>query len=362
MLDKITKNIPNHWKTDSFRMEIPTTDCEVSSEFYDKYVLINANTGEEVENFKKKQALEHTVDGVTYYSWLYTRYDVNKKEYKEYVVFLVNAKMLFKDYFLGITWTTIKDLYIKLMSLNHFYIEYKDFLKCYVYDVDFCKDFTATNESIMWYKDKYTYTNKYYVHSWCPKNVFETLQFNTRERSTISAPNAKYYSKYNEQKSQKRKHVKEFYLKNGFKINDLKGVYRFEYNMKNKSSLDRWHSSGNRLEDILNITKDKHNTTAKNIHLLYTDGYKMIFEGSDITGLPAMIKWSVKEAKKQNKPYIIFHEELKEFLQICTKSTRNRILQFVKEEYDVVQKAIEIPEVHQKDVDQIEIDLFGETI
>lgn len=361
-MGKYTTTIPNHWKIDSFRMEIPTSECDVSPLFYDKYVLINANTGEEVENFSKKQALEHNVDGVTYYSWLYTRYDVNKREYKEYIVFLVNAKMLFKEYFLGITWLTVRDLYIKLMSLNHFWISYKDFLNCFVYDVDFCKDFSSLNDTIICYKNKYTYTNKYYVHAYCPNNIFQTLQFNTRDRSTIAAPNAKYYSKYEETKAKVRSHVKQFYQKNGFRIKDLKNVYRFEYNMKNKSSLEKWHKSGNKLKDVLNIDKKNHSKVAKSIHLLYTDGYKMEVKKSDYTAIPALIKYIVKQAKSNDIPYIILLEDLKQHLQICTKSTRNRILSCIKEEFDVKQKPIPVPEEAKKGVDQIEQDLFGETL
>jgi len=358
-MSKSTKKISNRFKIDSLRIEVPVEDIEVSQLFYDKYVLINADTGEPVENFHKKQALEHSHKGVTYYSWLYSRFDQKQKKNIEYLAFLVNAKMLLNNYFDGIVNENIYILYKTLIDLKHFNMSFEKFLNCYVYDVDFCKDFTSINDTMLWFYKKYTYTKKYKTHAFIRDERFETLQFNTRLLSRNASPYAKYYSKYWECKAKKRVHTLKFYKENDINPRDLYNVYRFEYNMKNNKQFMRFHKTENILHKVLNIPNENHKKVSKNIHLMYTDGYKMEIEKSDYTAIPMLLRYIIE---KSELDYIDLIDDLVEYLDPCAKSTRTRVIRQLKSEYNVKAKPVTLPLNHEEGVNSIEMNLFGEIL
>ena len=323
------------------------------------------NTGE-FEEFDKKQALKHDYNGVTYYSWLYTRFNPKTRVRTKFLCFLVNSKMLYRDYFRGITNLTIEKIYHNLMAIGHFEFSFEQFMKCYVYDIDFACDYYCDYDSKMWFYKKYTYTNLYKVIPFIRHDILQTLQFQKRDTATNSAPYAKFYSKLHECLSASRKDTKEFYKINNLPIKDLNELYRFEYTMKNNKMLNRYHNIENTLENILNIADFQHQKVAESIHLIYTDGYRSEIKSSDYTAIPCLLDYVISRTDLNGSDLI---QDLKSFLMVTDENgngmnyrTRSRVINALTEKISVTQPRIKIPEDMNRGVENIEWTLFGKTV
>lgn len=365
MLNKITKTIPNHWKLDSFRVEIPLEKVSISSEFKANYKLVNIDTGEllDLKSFQKKQALEHNTRGVKYYSWLGSRYNPNTKKVDEFLLFLVNAKMLYNDYFKGITNNTIEVIYNTLMSLNHFELTFEKFLECYIYDVDLCRDFYSDYDTFRWWTEKYEYIKDVNVKIYNKKHggelICETLQFNHREKAKEKYPYAKFYSKYHESKQSK---LIEFYSLNSIKRDVLKHLYRFEFTIKSKKMLDYWFKeTKNTLHNYLQLVDDteKVSIVAEKIHELYTDQLKTVVTPSDYKSIPMMCKFILKYGRELKKPFSLIESELNAFLVGMNPRTRQRVISQLKAAYENISEVKRYDDTIENDIQNMLNNVFG---
>lgn len=169
-----------------------------------------------------------------------------------YLVLLINSKILKEKYLLGITKETIKDIWLELLSLELFYVEFEDFLNGTLVDVDIKADFKGlSSKEFGEYIRKLDHLNQGELHTG-GKNM--GLQYGYRTKGNfISKPYIKFYHKTIELKN----HSKVFadnYLKNV----DIKNLARVEGTIKNKRHFKSLGIKENTLGNLLEkLTEEK---------------------------------------------------------------------------------------------------------
>lgn len=256
------------FKIDSLRMEFPLSEVELHSDFTDEYIVYNLTQESEVAEFDKKRMKKNTIKGVEYYTF------INKRFKHKYFVVLLNAKMLHRRYFKGITTFTVRELYDNLMEVGHFYVSFESFLKCYCYDIDYCIDLDLRPSlvksmfSLSYYTDKVKaqYLRKIiniFTGEVIRGNFFTGVQFGHRKEGSAKTPYCKSYNKELELFSPKRSDkMFSFYDRNGIKYDDLTNVWRFEFTIKSKKMIDSLlNTTGvkktNTLEDLIDLASEE---------------------------------------------------------------------------------------------------------
>lgn len=244
------------WLIDSLKIRIPIEKTEIYHSGLNAVVMrVSQSTGEVIDE-KHETSIRSELDGVR------TAFSVSKESVDgvrtaTFLTILINAKMLGKGYFNGITTETIRTIYEYIMSLNVASFTYDDFMNGECVDVDVRKDFQAGDDEVRHAMER---LKKNYIH----RDKMDTgiLEFKTRKRHTgiqfnkrtttsfLTSPFMKIYSKYAD--AMDSKHY-DFFKHHSISVPfDL---WRVEYTIKNKKHL-RHVGMGNRLKDILDTSQD----------------------------------------------------------------------------------------------------------
>ena len=242
------------YSVDSLKVRIPITRVKILDESIREMVLkVSGSTGDILEE-KANTKATRDADGIK------TTFSIEQRATQydtiQYLIILVNAKQLKEQYFDGIQIGNIADLHRYLISLGVVQFSLKELLKGECTDIDFKKDFEATDEDVREAFDlmqknstpsaDYDKGNKLF---WKRDN--KGLQFNKRETTKIkTAPFFKIYSKT----------LDLLHKSNIFALAHFKEIpqnlWRMEFTIKNKKHLASF-GHGNTLSDILSLSSEQ---------------------------------------------------------------------------------------------------------
>ena len=176
------------YSVDSLKVRIPITRVKILDESIREMVFkVSGSTGDILEE-KANTKASRDADGIK------TTFSIEQRATQydtiQYLVILVNAKQLKEQYFDGILIGNIADLHRYLISLGVVQFSLKELLKGECTDIDFKKDFEATDEDV---KEAFDLMQKNSTPSadydkgnklfWKRDN--KGLQFNKRETTKI---------------------------------------------------------------------------------------------------------------------------------------------------------------------------------
>ena len=242
------------YSVDSLKIRIPITRVKILDEsIRDIVARVSTSTGEILEE-KQNTKASRDADGIK------TTFSIEQRSTQfdtiQYLIILVNAKQLKEQYFDGITVNNVVQLHRYLMALEVVQFSLKELLKGECTDIDFKKDFEATEEDMKGAFDlmqanatpspDYDKGNKLF---WQKDN--KGLQFNKRETTKIkTAPFFKIYSKT----------LDLLHKSNIFALAHFKEIpqnlWRMEFTIKNKKHLASF-GHGNTLSDILSLSPEQ---------------------------------------------------------------------------------------------------------
>ena len=261
---------------DSMKLRIPFNFCRViDPTLMDRFVLINErelneNGSIEVDEFFfKEKSLWKLKNGAK------TRFAVQKmtdhnQEIKEYLIILVNSKLLGKDYFNGINLNTINRLYREIMSLNVVQFDFDHLMQYgYLSDTDFKRDWIQKNHDQLYgaiIKDldknkKSALSLKGYRYF--NKKENKGLEFGDRRRATADVPFFKIYSKAIELRRVIKQvdgsySLPDFYVSNQTHFDSMEGfndVIRAEFTLKNRKAFKNFLNCDNSLSEVLSLNQ-----------------------------------------------------------------------------------------------------------
>lgn len=242
------------YSVDSLKVRIPILRVKILDESIHQMELrVIAETGEVLEAKENTQASRNEQGIKTTFSieQRATQFDTIR-----YLIILVNAKQLQTHYFEGITTFNVGELYNYLMSLGVVHFSLKEFLKSECTDIDFKKDFKATDEDMkeafaVLMSNARLYPDAGMGYTPFNKKDNKGLQFNHRTTTKIkTAPFFKIYSKT----------LDLLHKSNVFALAHFREVprdlWRMEFTIKNKKHLASF-GHGNTFSDILNLSQDQ---------------------------------------------------------------------------------------------------------
>lgn len=311
---------------DSFKWRIELDKVDVLNRNLLDHIIsskVNSVTGEVIEetpiqsNSLKVQFKEYHI-----------HFAVNKIFGAEYLVVLINSKLLESDYMQGMTMRNIEHVYNKIKSCKVFDISFERFLsEGKVSDIDIKKDVEITKndfKDVIRHLDKNTKAQKRRHHG---ANPFLTdsnlgIEWNTRERGTYAHPFLKFYHKGIEATCSKNK---DFFAE-FIDVNELKDVVRIETTIKTFRELQKHGFTNNTLLDLLKANEDSLNS---------------IISHSVTSNLEPRLKGSTpKKSKTEMSPSdMLIYVHLSNMIQ-NQKMTFEHALEFTLEHYsDKVAKA-----------------------
>ena len=256
----------NKYKVDSFKLSIDVDKFEKVC-IPDKFILIAADTGEEISTFKKSSIAVDYLNTKVYIG-LYRRL-LRGIQYDK-VIILFSSKVAGDRYFEGISKKEVLEVLEHIRSLGYFtYTNVDDIYKnLFVSDFDIKVDFLfekTDRENIVKYNRELYERFQFEKNECHPYNRQDNLgiQCFNRERSTVSKPFIKFYDKF---KEITKKHP-DFYgtlpeaLKSILRDNF---VYRYEFTIKDKKMCANF-GINNRLEEILEVSQEKWTEIGKSI-------------------------------------------------------------------------------------------------
>ena len=255
---------------DSFKIRIPLTGITIIDKNFNVDVhVVNGNDGELLETFKRDSYLFPDKTGIsTRYAIQHLNFDQKNKA--EYLVILINSKVLEGKYFQGIQANTIDDVYNRLISHKVVYFTKDDFLKSEITDVDIKKDILISDfDKLLKTLESLTIPHKRSYKGCIPFNRKDNLgiQWSDRRKGTPTNPYFKVYHKGIEL-TNKSTIFNETYL-NDFPLTELSKTFRFEFTLKNRKHFKRY-GLNNVLGELINESQEKLNNilgAIVNIHM-----------------------------------------------------------------------------------------------
>ena len=245
---------------DSLKVRIRFNDIQViNPSFNEERYTVNSD-GEVLEAFKNN-AFSIEDKGVK------TKYLIQKQGSRgrstiNYLVILLNSKLLGKDYLEGITSKNIRKVYDKIISHGVVHFSYEDFIWANCTDVDYKMDsvvksyrevFSHMDSNAKAYKERDRGCNK------INKGGNAGIEFGKREKATPSYPFLKLYAKALELQNRSDE------FKKAYGINVDADTVRVEFTIKNKRHFKKYEIEDTRLENILSLGQDKLNSILKSI-------------------------------------------------------------------------------------------------
>lgn len=244
----------NPWAIDSLKIRIPLREVGIIDEtMRDIVAKVSTSTGEVLEERENKKT-SRDENGIK------TEFSIEQRATNnitvKYLIILVNAKQLKEKYFEGINLDNAWDLYMYLLELNAVVFTFESFLNAECTDIDFRKDFRATDEQM---KDALKHLHQHAQPSadydkgsklfWQKDN--KGLQFNKRNTTKIhSAPFVKIYSKT----------LDFIHKSNIFALSFFstlpQDLWRLEFTIKNKKHL-QMNGHGNTFRELISLNPDE---------------------------------------------------------------------------------------------------------
>jgi hypothetical protein len=225
------------WSIDSLRIRIPLAQCKIiDSELNSIQHTISSNTGEIIES-KLNTVAHRSETGITTKISI-SKEPIDKLRFELHAVILVNSKSLQKDYFTGITKSTLNQVYKYIMSLNVISFSFDSFRQAQCTDIDIKTDISCTDTDMKAAFDilnsgckEHKQIDRGIRSSWTKDN--KMIQFNRRQNTdVIRSPFLKIYAK----SIQLMTDSKEFAV--NYLSSFPSDLWRIEYTIKNKKHLN----------------------------------------------------------------------------------------------------------------------------
>lgn len=244
---------------DSFKWRIELDKVDVLNRNLLEHIIsskVNSVTGEIIE-----ETLIQSNSLKIQFEEYHIHFAINKIFGDEYLVVLINSKLLEDEYLQGITLKNIETLYNRIMKCNVFNISFEDFLsKGKVSDIDIKKDVELTKEdfkAIIKNLERNTKAHKKRHHGVNPFLTDSNLgiEWNTRQRGTFNRPFLKFYHKGIETLCSDNK---DFFAR-FIDVYSLENVVRIETTIKSFRELQKHGFKDSSLLDILKAPEEKLN-------------------------------------------------------------------------------------------------------
>lgn len=247
--DKIT--------VDSFNFRIPIRDVTIKDEslFGTRYI-VEPTSGNIEDEFKKNREAIRLTGGITV-SMAIQKQTTSEQRLREYLVILVNAKLLKESYFDGITLENAEQIYNEIIALGKVSFSYTSFLQAECTDVDFKLDRHHSEFHRIMKKMRSHAKSSVHVNrgmSYFDKKDNRGIEFGKRNTATASYPYLKLYAKQLELMNKSG----AFYSKHlSHEANYIDNLIRTEFTIKNKSHFRKYDIEDTTLASILSIGQDK---------------------------------------------------------------------------------------------------------
>lgn len=236
---------------DSFKWKIELDKVDIlNRNLLDHIISIKTNsaTGEVLEE-KPIQANSLQIQFNNYN----IHFAINKMFGVEYLIVLINSKLLEENYLSGISQRNIESIYNQLMDCKVFECSYPLFLDGIVSDIDIKKDLevdtTAEFDAFTKQLELATLPNRKSQQG-CNRFQQKTnkgIEWNTRAKSSYSKPFLKIYHKGVESMNSKNHQFFNTYLD----LETISKRIRIECTMKTKEEMIKHNIKGNRLRDLM---------------------------------------------------------------------------------------------------------------
>lgn len=268
---------------DSFKLRIPLSQVKLIDGKLDRHVVVlDANTGEEIQDFKEKAYSLREYGKTTWYA--ISTSSIGKDQRDTFVCILINSKILEGSYQNGISNKNIKQLFDTIIAQDVIEVSFDNFLDGLVTDCDFKKDilmdFNKDVVNRLCHQTKTSIYSKKGVHAF-RSSINLGVQWSDRKKGTPQNPYLKIYHKGIELKNKAwtdSKGFKEIGVFYGWFIKETQiddyvdDMVRVEFTIKDKKHFNKVGIKYNRLSHILNIPNDENEL--KELHKTCSDNVK----------------------------------------------------------------------------------------
>jgi hypothetical protein len=272
-----SSNVPKVRKSNSEKqahyhstLNIPSIDSLKWRIELDKVDVLNRNITDHIINSKINTATGEIIEETPiqsnslkiHFEHYHIHFAINKIFGVEYLVVLINSKLLEQDYLNGISMRNIEALYNKIMSCNVFECSFEQFLSNgMVSDIDIKKDLELNAHdlrTVITHLDKGSKPHKsakYGCNAFTQKDNLG-IEWNTRKSATHRHPFLKIYHKGIESEHSKNRPFFEHYIGLGA----LSSRTRIEVTIKSYKEAQKHGFKDNTLLTLLKATTNDLNT------------------------------------------------------------------------------------------------------
>lgn len=280
----------NQFSIDSCKIRLPIDMISIKdNRLYDDYIsvhkdnLLKHGSIEIDETDFKRKAIKVEENGVKIHFLLQNFFIDAKGSQRQFLVMLINSKILGSDYFKGINSETIRQVYDAIQSLGIVSFNYESFIwNAKVSDLDIKVDFLQKKPDAFFSKivsdcdknKRSSFSNKGYKRFKSKTN--KGIAFGSRPDATLGSPFFKLYHKktelfYNSNVFFAKYLQKFFGSKEGNEIvqSDYNYIVRAEYTLKNQKFIKKFLNCDGSLEFILKVTQEQYRKAIQEIKLIH---------------------------------------------------------------------------------------------
>jgi hypothetical protein len=309
---------------DSFKWRLELDSVEIINRNLLDHIInqkTNTTTGEIIEEIPiQSNSLK------VHFDHYHIHFAINKIFGVEYLVVLINSKLLEHDYLHGITMKNIEPIYNKIMSCNVFRCSFEQFLSGYVSDTDIKKDVTLSEKDLKGVIKHLDAASKAHKRSKYGANPFTEkdnlgIEWNTRKGASFTHPFLKVYHKGVESKHSKNREFFEHYIG----LDTITDRTRIEVTIKSFREAQKHGFKDNTLLTLLKAT---------------TDDLNAIIEHSVTSNLePRLKKVERKDKTALNNSELIMYLYLTELIKEKGISFNNALLHVIEHQECKVQRS-----------------------
>lgn len=270
---QIPNKIPSKISLDSLKVKIPINEVTIiDPNLGEFHTEINVNTWDYDESKRfKKDSILYPYNGISVRVIIQKHWCFIRGKHIEYLIILVNAKILQERYFEGITKENIKLVYDRLINVQFAKFTYDSFMQSICTDIDFkkdlyCNSFISVIDQLEKKSKKYSSLNKGVKSFRKPKN--QGIHFGNRETATAAYPFLKFYQKHIELINKCTVFYSEYI--EPLKL-DIENLVRVEFTIKNKEHFVKYKIQNTSLESILNIEQSTLESIMNDILRIHLD-------------------------------------------------------------------------------------------
>ncbi len=278
----VKRKILNHnsIRIDSLRIRLPLNLADnIDISIFDTYSEINNNTAEIDTEVRKSKHKEFFISETRKVKLSIKNVRVSDSLTQECLIILLNSKFIGSRYFDGIFIENIHDIYLDLMSLNAFHVDFETFLQleCTDIDIKFDEEMNQNEWNLLLNSFKRNtkaspHANKGYIPfpATTKEPLQNGLQYSDRKKATISRPFMKLYWKGGELLSNSL----DFYNENLihlFNEENITDVVRIEATIKNKNHASSLGIKSTKLISLLKLSESELENAFRQIIGKYID-------------------------------------------------------------------------------------------